>query len=105
MQVSYQNPMSILESNDFFRRYSRENQVNQELNDFHGWLTWKNDSKKLNKLYQKSIRLFFCFHIQGKYLCYYDHEPVIFIVNINIDLDLSQDIFFRISCIYPGEIS
>ena len=39
----------------------------------------KNKDRNLTGIFQGSTIKYFCFHLRGRYLCYYDKQPVIFI--------------------------
>ena len=41
-----------------------------------GFVKKKLDRNAITKMFQQSMIKYFCFHLKGKLLCYYEKEPV-----------------------------
>jgi hypothetical protein len=60
----------------FLKKYYFEDRLYEKYYRMTGWIKKKNDKKALRTVFKQSKKKFFCFHLRGRLLCYYEQEPV-----------------------------
>jgi hypothetical protein len=62
--------------NLFKKSYYFEDKEYEKYFNLSGFLKKKTDQKSLTNLFGGSSKKYFCFHLRGQLLCYYDSIPV-----------------------------
>jgi hypothetical protein len=68
------NLENLYEKKFYYEDPEEEKHISQR-----GFLKKKLERNMITGLLQQSNKKYFCFHLKGRYLCYYESEPVIII--------------------------
>jgi hypothetical protein len=65
------------ELNDLFlKKYYFEDRLYEKYCKMTGMIKKKTDKKNLTHVFNNSTLKYFCFHLRGRLLCYYEQKPV-----------------------------